>query len=145
MKKNVLVTILVLSVGSFLFSGTIQPSLSMRFNDIIETTADSGTVEPVLVMGLTMSLDEGVYAGLDSDGTDSRIFVSFDYGTMGMGIDANGEPQFTIGAKYSALSNLDVSLDYIVNNLARSVDEFGDPIDDTTATNELRLSLGVTF
>ena len=145
MKKNVLVTILVLSVGSFLFSGTIQPSLSMRFNDIIETTADSGTVEPVLVVGLTMSLDEGVYAGFDSDGTDSRIFVSFDYGTMGLGMNANGDPQFTVGAKYSALSNLEVSLDYIVNNLARSVDGDGVPIDGTTATNELRLSLGVTF
>ena len=139
MKKNVLITILVLSVGSFLFSGTIQPSLSMRFNDIIETTADSGTVEPVLVMGLTMSLDEGVYAGLDSDGTDSRIFVSFDYGTMGMGIDANGEPQFTIGAKYSALSNLDVSLDYVINNLTTSGD------DGSAIPNELRMSLGVTF
>ena len=139
MKKNVLVTILVLSVGSFLFSGTIQPSLSMRFNDIIETTADSGTVEPVLVVGLTMSLDEGVYAGFDSDGTDSRIFVSFDYGTMGMGIDANGEPQFTIGAKYSALSNLDVSLDYIINNLTTSGDGGG------ALPNELRMSLGVTF
>ena len=145
MKKNVLVTILVLSFGSFLFSGTIQPSLSMRFNDIIETTADSGTVEPVLVMGLTMSLDEGVYAGLDSDGTDSRIFVSFDYGTMGLGMNANGDPQFTVGAKYNTLSNLEVSLDYIVNNLARSVDGDGVPIDGTTATNELRLSLGVTF
>ena len=139
MKKNVLVTILVLSVGSFLFSGTIQPALSMRFNDIIETTADSGTVEPVLVVGLTMSLDEGVYAGFDSDGTDSRIFVSFDYGTMGMGIDANGEPQFTIGAKYSALSNLDVSLDYIINNLTTSGD------DASALPNELRMSLGVTF
>jgi len=139
MKKNVLVTILVLSVGSFLFSGTIQPALSMRFNDIIETTADSGTVEPVLVVGLTMSLDEGVYAGFDSDGTDSRIFVSFDYGTMGMGIDANGEPQFTIGAKYSALSNLDVSLDYVINNLTTSGD------DGSALPNELRMSLGVTF
>ena len=139
MKKNVLVTILVLSVGSFLFSGTIQPSLSMRFNDIIETTADSGTVEPVLVMGLTMSLDEGVYAGLDSDGTDSRIFVSFDYGTMGMGIDVNGEPQFTIGAKYSTLSNLDVSLDYVINNLTTS------GAGGSAIPNELRMSLGVTF
>ena len=145
MKKNVLVTILVLSVGSFLFSGTIQPSLSMRFNDIIETTADSGTVEPVLVVGLTMSLDAGVYAGFDSDGTDSRIFVSFDYGTMGLGMNANGDPQFTVGAKYSALSNLEVSLDYIVNNLTTDgVDEDGTP-DLSASPNELRISLGVTF
>ena len=50
--------------------------------------------------------------------TDSRIFVSFDYGTMGLGINVLGEPQFTVGASYSTLSNLDVMLDYVVNNLA---------------------------
>jgi hypothetical protein len=139
MKKNILLTILTLSIGSFLFSGTIQPSLSMRFNDIIGTSSDSGTVDPVLVVGFTMSLDEGVYAGLDSDGTDSRIFVSFDYGTVGMGMDANGEPQFTIGAKYGALSNLDVALDYVINNLTTSGDGGG------AIANELRISLDVTF
>jgi hypothetical protein len=139
MKKNILLTILTLSIGSFLFSGTIQPSLSMRFNDIIGTSSDSGTVDPVLVVGFTMSLDEGVYAGLDSDGTDSRIFVSFDYGTVGMGMDANGEPQFTIGAKYGALANLDVALDYVINNLTTSGDGGG------AIANELRISLDVTF
>ena len=139
MKKNALVTILVLSFGSFLFSGTIQPSLSMRFNDIVETTSESGTIDPVLVVGFTMGLEEGIYAGLDSDGTDSRIFVSFEYGTMGMGIDLNGDPQFTVGAKYSALSNLDVCLDYVINNLTTSGAE------GAAIPNELRVSLGVTF
>ncbi len=137
MKKNILVTILVLSFGSFVFSGTIQPSLSMRFNDVLSDTND--IIDPTLVVGLTMGLSEGVTAGLDSDGDDSRIFVSFEYGTMGMGIDENGEPQFTVGAKYSALSNLDVSLDYIVNNLTTSGPDGG------AIPNQLRMSLGVTF
>ena len=111
----------------------------MRFNDIVETTSDSGTTDPVFVVGFKMDLDEGVYAGLDSDGTDSRIFVSFDYGTMGMGMDGNGDPQFTIGAKYSALSNLDVCLDYVIYNLTTS------GADGAAIPNELRISLGVTF
>ena len=140
MKKNILITLMALSFGSFLFSGTIKPSLSMRFNDLVNTETNGGTITPSLVLGFAMDLDEGVYAGFDSDGTDSRIFVSFDYGTMGMGIDANGDPQFTIGAKYNALSNLDVSLDYIINNLAT-----GGGQDPVTIPNELRLSLGVTF
>jgi hypothetical protein len=89
-----------------------------------------------------MDVDEGVYAGFDSDGSDSRIFVSFDYGTLGMGITAAGDPQFTIGAKYGALSNLDVSLDYVINNLAIELD---DDDNELTPPNELRLSLGVTF
>ena len=139
MKKNILLTLIVLSFSSFLFSGTIQPSLSMRFNDIVNTDSESGTIDPSLVLWFAMSLEDGVYAGFDSDGTDSRIFVSFDYGTMGMGIDANGDSQFTIGAKYSALSNLDVSLDYVINNLTTSGDGGG------AIPNELRMSLGVTF
>ena len=145
MKKNILITLIAISFSSFLFSGTIQPSLSMRFNDIVNTDSQGGTIDPSLVLGFAMSLEEGVYAGFDSDGTDSRIFVSFDYGIMGMGMNANGDPQFTLGAKYNALSNLEVTLDYVVNNLVRTVNENGEPIDNTTAPNELRLSLGVTF
>ena len=141
MKKNILLIISVLSIGSFLYSGTIQPSLSMRFNDVVNQQSENGgAIDPVLVLGFAMSLDEGIYAGFDSDGTDSRIFISFDYGTVGMGIDENGDAQFTVGAKYSALSNLDVCLDYVINNLA---DGAGD--DPVTVPNELRLSLGVTF
>jgi len=140
MKKNILITFLVLTFGSFLFSGTMQPSLSMRFNDIVESQSDDGSpLAPSLCLGFAMSLEEGVYAGFDSDGTDSRIFVSFDYGTVGMGIDADGSPQFTVGAKYDALANLAVSLDYVINNLAA---EDGDGV---IPPNELRLSLGVTF
>jgi len=144
MKKNIILSIIALSFASFsIAQNTVQPTLSMRFNDVIGDTND--IVEPVLCLGLAMQLEEGVSAGFDSDGVDSRIFVAFDYGTMGLGINAAGDPQFTIGANYSTLSNLVVSLDYIFNNLARQIGDDGNPIDDTTATNELRLSLGVTF
>ena len=57
---------------------------------------------------------------------------------MGLGINEIGEPQFTIGASYSTISNLDVTLDYVINNLA--TDGLGNSI-----PNELRMSLGVTF
>ena len=144
MKKNIILSIIALSFASFsVAQNTVQPTLSMRFNDVIGDTND--IVEPVLCLGLAMQLEEGVSAGFDSDGVDSRIFVAFDYGTMGLGINAAGDPQFTIGANYSTISNLVVSLDYIFNNLARQIGDDGNPIDDTTATNELRLSLGVTF
>ena len=137
MKKNIILTIIALSFASFSISqNLVQPTLSMRFNDLLGDTND--VVEPVLCLGLAMQLEEGVSAGFDSDGTDSRIFVAFDYGTMGLGINALGEPQFTVGANYSTLSNLVVSLDYIFNNLATDGD-------DNTIPNELRMSLGVTF
>jgi hypothetical protein len=110
----------------------------MRYNDVVNSNNDLANLTTVLVLGFGMDVGDGVSAGFDSDGADSRIFVSFDYGTMGMGMNANGDPQFTIGAKYSALSNLDVSLDYVINNL--TTDNGGDP-----SPNELRMSLGVTF
>ena len=131
MKKNILITLIALSFGSFLFSATVAPTMSMRFNDIV-AQQDLGQLPVTLVLGLAMNVEDGVSAGFDSDGTDSRIFVAFDYGTIGLGIDGNGDPQFTVGGKYSVLSNLDVSLDYIINNL-------------NDASDELRLSLGVTF
>ena len=142
MKKNIILTIIALSFASFsLAQNVVQPTLSMRFNDIIGNTND--IVDPVLCLGLSMSLDEGVSAGFDSDGTDSRIFVAFDYGTMGLGINALGDPQFTIGANYSTSSNLVVSLDYVFNNLAEPVANDEDEL--VTPPNELRMSLGVTF
>jgi len=138
MKKNILITLTIMSFGAFLYSSTIQPTISMRYNDVVNSNNDLANLTTVLVLGFGMDVGDGVSAGFDSDGADSRIFVSFDYGTMGMGMNANGDPQFTIGAKYSALSNLDVSLDYIINNL--TTDNGGDP-----SPNELRMSLGVTF
>jgi len=111
----------------------------MRYNDLVNTNNNLTTLATTLVLGFGMNVGEGVMAGFDSDGSDSRIFVSFDYGTMGMGMDANGDPQFTVGAKYNALSNLVVSLDYVINNLTTSGAGGG------AVPNELRMSLGVTF
>ena len=151
MKKNIILTLIALTISSMAFAGTVEPTISMRFNDVTGTpdTGVAGTLEPTLVIGFALGLDgeeNGPVAGFDSDGTDHRIFVSFDYGTLGFGMNAVGDPQFTVGANYSTLSNLTVSLDYIVNNLARQIDPTtGLPIDDTVAANELRLSLGVTF
>ena len=145
MKKNILITLTILSFGTFLYSSTVQPIISMRYNDVVNTNNDLASLTTTLVLGFAMDVGEGVTAGFDSYGTDSRIFISMDYGTLGLGMNAIGDPQFTIGAKYAALSNLDVSLDYVINNLAREIDGDGNPIVDTTAANELRMSLGVKF
>jgi len=146
MKKNIILTLIALSFSTFsIAQNTVKPTLSMRFNDIVNTDNTNGIVDPVLCLGLAMQVDEGVYAGFDSDGFDSRIFVTFDYGTMGLGINDNNEPQFTIGANYSTLSNLVVSLDYVFNNLTTVITGEGDDAVTSTPPNELRLSLGVTF
>jgi len=138
MKKNILISLITLAFSTTLFAGTIQPQISMRYNDVVGQQ-DLAALETTLVLGLAMDVGEGVLAGFDSDGNDSRIFVAFNYGTMGMGISASGDPQFTIGTKYNALSNLEVSLDYVINNLTT------DGLDGAASANTLRMSLGVTF
>ena len=144
MKKNFIISLTTLILGTVLFSGTITPQISLRYNDLVNANNELSSLETTLVLGFAMEVSEGVYAGYDSDTNDSRIFISFDYGTMGLGMDSNGDPQFTIGAKYNTLSNLAVSLDYVINNLAREHDIDG-PIEDSIVPNELRMSLGVTF
>ena len=150
MKKNIIITLIALTISSMAISSTVNPTISMRFNDVTGTpdTGVAGTLTPSLVIGLALALDGeegGPVAGFDSDGEDHRIFVAYDYGSVGLGMNSAGDPQFTVGANYSTLNNLTVSLDYIVNNLARQLDNNGDPIDNTVAPNEIRLSLGVTF
>ena len=145
MKKNFIISLTTLILGTVLFSGTITPQISLRYNDLVNANNELSSLETTLVLGFAMEVSEGVYAGYDSDTNDSRIFISFDYGTMGLGMDSNGDPQFTIGAKYNTLSNLAVSLDYVINNLAREYDGEGEPIEGSIIPNELRMSLGVTF
>jgi hypothetical protein len=134
MKKNIILTLIALS--TYAFAGVIQPTITMRFNDLLDDT--STPVTPKLCFGIAMEVEDGVFVGFDSDETDSRIFVTYEFGTMGLGINALGEPQFTIGGNYSTLENLNLSLDYIINNLA--TDGAGNSI-----PNELRMSLGVSF
>jgi len=145
MKKTFIISITTLILGSVLFSGTIKPQISLRYNDLVNSNNELSSLVTTLVLGFAMEVGEGVYAGYDSDTNDSRIFISFDYGTMGLGMNSDGDPQFTIGAKYNTLSNLAVSLDYVINNLAREYDGDGEAIEGSIIPNELRMSLGVTF
>ena len=43
MKKNILTTLIIISFGTFLYSSTIQPNISMRYNDVVNTK-DEGIV-----------------------------------------------------------------------------------------------------
>ena len=144
MKKNILITLITLTFGTFLYSSTIQPSISLRYDDVVNTNNDLETLNSTLVVGFSMDLEDGVRAGFDSNGSDSRIFITNDFGTMGLGMNDLGQPQFTIGGSYNALSSLSVSLDYVINNLT-DIDIDGDDIGDGPADNQLRLSLSVKF
>jgi len=110
MKKNLLISLLAISMISGLFCSTFMPTLSLRYNDLTNPANSSlETLDQDFVLGFKVNVGEGVDAGFDSSNGDSRIFVAFDYGTVGMGMNSAGDPQFTIGGSYAAFTNLDIS------------------------------------
>ena len=134
MKMKNISTLLVkgMVLVSFIYAGTVSPTLSMRFNDLLGS--DNAMPVPRTILGLEASVGEGVFAGIDSDGAEHRLYVKLGYGTFGMGANADGDPQFTIGGNYGVMSNFSVNLDYVINQMSVAEDP-----------DELRISLKVTF
>ena len=121
-------------VISFIYAGSVSPTVSMRFADVLS----DGIPTPTTVLGLEVGVGDGVIAGIDSDAGDSRLYVKLGFGTFGMGTNTDGDPQFTIGGSYSVINSFNVNLDYVINQLTD--DGAGAPNPDV-----LRVSLGVSF
>ena len=135
MKMKNITTLLVkgMLLVSFMYAGTVGPSLSMRFNDLLANA--NALPAPVVVLGLEANVGDGVFAGVESEGDNHRLYVKMGYGTFGMGLDANNEARFTIGANYSVLDRFSVNLDYVINQALVTA-----PDDD-----QLRVTLKVDF
>ena len=135
MKMKNISTLLVkgMVLVSFIYAGTVSPTLSMRFNDLLG--GENAMPTPKTILGLEASVGEGVSAGIDSDGDEHRLYVKFGYGTFGMGANSDGDPQFTIGGNYDVTSQFSVNLDYVINQMAVV----------TPAADQLRVSLKVNF
>ena len=138
MKMRSISTLLVkgMVLVSFIYAGSVSPSVSMRFGDVLANDLPT----PTTVLGLQVEVGDGVFAGIDSDAGDHRLFLKMGYGTFGMGTNATGDPQFTIGGHYSVMKGFSVNMDYVINQLT----------DDGTGTDTpnpdvLRVSLGVNF
>ena len=75
MKMKNITTLLVkgMLLVSFMYAGTVGPTLSMRFNDLL----DSGNAlpAPVVVLGLEANVGDGVFAGVESQGTISHFNI----------------------------------------------------------------------
>ena len=126
--------IIIISAFSILSAGAVTPVLGMRFNDVAGASALPTAVTSI---GIKMEVGDGVYSGFDTnvDGTDFRIFLERSFGKIGFGHNAAGEPTFTIGGLYSVYTNLNVEVEYLVNQMTTA------PAD----TDKLRLSLTVPF
>ena len=133
--KNLFLSLIVFF--SFIYAGDVTPMLGLRFNDVAGSTELLG---PGQTLGLKMQVGDNIYSGFDTNGTDFRIFVQQSFGMFGLGTNDDGEPQFTVGAYYYVLENLNVSLDYVINRLTDDDNNLGSPYPD-----EIRMTLGISF
>ena len=96
-------------------------TISIRFNDVF-----AGDPVATMIVGLKMGITNDVYSGFDTDATSIRIYIERSFGKIGLGaLNAGGEPYFTIGGLYSVMDNLNVELEYVVNQLNENLaDQF---------------------
>ena len=141
MKKSL--SAILISLLAFSYAADVSPTLSLRVNDML-----GGLEFASPVIGLSVALGDGVNTGFDASSstagavttTNSRIYIERSYGRVGFGVytvsDQSGDhekPYFTIGATYNAYGNLNVDLDYVINQLA------------TNTADALQLSLTIGF
>ena len=122
MKKYLILVLMVTSLSSFIFPKDITPVLSIRYDNLAAGIAVSDAI------GLKMDLSGNKFTGFDTDGTDYRIYMGWGFGKIGFGDDGSTTGEYTVGATYEVLDNINMDLDYVMGT-----------------TDELRLSLNIHF
>ena len=124
MKKNILLILIIVSLTSMIFPKDVSPVLSIRYDNLTTGIAVSDAV------GLQLDLGGNKSTGFDTDGTDYRIYVGWGFGKIGLGHDgaAPNTAEYTVGATYPVLDNLNLDLDYVMG-----------------VTDVLRLSMNIQF
>ena len=125
---------ILISLLAVSYATDITPTISLRVNDMI----GDGLTFAAPVIGLQMSGSDNVTTGFDANATSSRIYIERSYGKVGLGTYTGahadvGKPYFTIGTSYNAYANLNVELEYVINNLV------------TNTADVLNVSLTVNF
>ena len=126
---------IIISLFSFSYAGDVTPTISLRVENVLE-----GLDFASPIIGLKMGISDGYNSGFDANATGTRIYIERSYvgklGRVGLGTYTSGtdegKPYFTIGTSYAAYDNVNVDLEYVVNNLA-------------TADDLLQLSLTIGF
>ena len=82
MKKCIIIaTTLVLCLSSYVQARDISPTFSIRYEDFINSA------NPSAAIGLKLDIDGDRYTGfqVNSDGTDTRLLVGWNWGVIGIG------------------------------------------------------------
>ena len=133
-KKILISTISLFLVTSFVFmqdERNVEPSISIRYDDILNGMSPSSSI------GIILGIDEDKYTGFDTNtaGDEIRLIMGWKWSIMGLGtkdIDDTTVSMFTFGATYSVLDNMFTSVEYVM-------------IDHETVNDYIRLSVGVKF
>ena len=134
MKKIILLTSgLLLVLSSLLQSRDLSPSLSIRYEDFINN------LTPNAAIGLRLEIDEDRYTGFEvnSDGSDTRLLMGWNWGLVGIGSLTNGAgtfPHYTFGVSYEILEGLNSNFEYVMTP---------DPL--AGEADHLRLALSINF
>lgn len=134
MKKIILLTSgLLLVLSSLLQSRELSPSLSIRYEDFINN------LTPNAAIGLRLEIDEDRYTGFEvnSDGSDTRLLMGWNWGLIGIGSltnDAGTFPHYTFGVSYEILDGLNSNFEYVMT-----------PDETAGVTDHLRLALSINF
>jgi len=134
MKKIILLTSgLLLVLSSLLQSRDLSPSLSIRYEDFINN------LTPNAAIGLKLEIDEDRYTGFEvnSDGSDTRLLMGWNWGLIGIGSLTNGNgtfPHYTFGVSYEILDGLNSNFEYVMT-----------PDEAAGVEDHLRLALSINF
>ena len=115
MKKCVLLLIASISLTSLIFSKDITPVFSVRYDNLDNAIAVSDAI------GLEMNVGGYRFTGFDTDGTDYRIYVGWQFGKIGFGDDGGGKGEYTVGATYEILDNISMDLDYVYSDNSQNL------------------------
>ena len=149
MKKNIIISIaLILCLATYLQARDLSPNFTIRYEDFINNTTPSAAI------GLKLDIDGDRYTGfqVNSDGTDSRLLMGWNWGVIGIGaidVSANGAgtdilPHYTFGVGYEIIEGLTTNFEYCMTPDATATQQAA-ATGNANAEERLRLSLSVSF
>ena len=125
---NLLKTITVVLVfgGAVFAYSYVSPVISMTWDWQDSTFAADQRI------GVKASIDGDRYYGIDTDGTDQRVFIGWKFAKLGIGVTEDEETLYSLGASYSIIGGLATEIEY-VGTTAEGITSF------------IRISLTATF
>ena len=120
------IAVVIVFGGAVFAQSNVSPVISMTWDWQDSTFAVDQRI------GVQASIDGDRYYGIDTNGSDQRVFFGWKFAKLGIGATGEGETLYSVGATYSAVGGLATEIEY-VGTTAEGIDSF------------IRISLTTTF